>query len=339
MHIRINDRFRPFTRKPGTLLLIPGTSLGVKIYPAKLFFFELDSKTPNPLFEMDLNFEGIASRFLALADLERGRIQVQFNTSQGERVVYRLLREENKILFVFDKKPSSLTLWLNKNPTIEEEFFVLPYSPKGEQIPVKERLSLGVNKAQDFDKIKERSSLKELIPLWFFLGSLTPRGKDPLQSFSKKEELEDFLEKTLQLEFSGILAPDASKTSYLAPHNKPLEHSPFSILNEGYLLIKSLFIQETEDTLFILPHLPPFCKTGRLKAALTNGFIELEWRKHKVLKLIYHSFEDQKLNLKMGTLIKQCRFSDSKESKINITNFLNISFKKGHSYYFDKFII
>lgn len=338
MHIRINDRFRPFTRKPGTLLLIPGTSLGVKIYPAKLFFFELDSKTPKPLFELDLNFEGIASQFLALADLEKGRIQVQFGTSSTERVVYRLLREEDKILFILDKKPSSLSVHLNKNPVIEEDFLVLPYTPKEEKIPAKERLSFGVNKAQDFDKIRKRNSLKELLPIWFFLGSQSPRGKTPLQPLLK-EEPEDFLERTLQLMFSGILAPDASKALFLAPKNKLLEQSPFSILNEGYLLIKSLFIQEREDTLFILPHLPRVCASGRLKAALTKGVIEIEWRKYKVLKLIIHSFDDQKVKLKFGTPIKQCRFSESQKNKININDFLNISFKKGYSYYFDKFII
>ncbi len=153
----------------------------------------------------------------------------------------------------------------------------------------KERLSLGVHKKLDWDLVLRRRSLKEILPLLFFLGQTIPSlGKEKGQ---KLESLEDF-STLIQAGFRGIFVPKRFDDLFLGLNwgGIPKHLSLLSPLREGYEAIRSFFIQEFDRNIHIHPSLPKDFFSGRLVGLVTKkGILDLEWTKGKLRRVTIHA--------------------------------------------------
>lgn len=163
------------------------------------------------------------------------------------------------------------------------------------EIPVAalERLSLGMHKTLDWELVKRRRDLKEILPVWFRLGQMVPEaGKKVgaaalLKEYGKMEVCEAYL-KMFLAGFEGILTPrlsDPDHQGIIAEGN--FSESPLVLLREGARLIRSLFFTESKESWSFLPCLPPEFHAGRLLDLQTElgDKIDLEWSK-KLLKRV-----------------------------------------------------
>lgn len=236
-----------------------------------------------------------------------------------------------------------------ENPSIHVWGEGFKYSiPSPSSIRSEERLALGVDKAQDWELIRRRRDIHEILPLWHRLGVLTPpvaysEGTSLLDQCVQADKLEvaDALMQTFQAGFSGGLSPRIFDADYHGFSLPPIDYgNPLALLTEGKNLIRSLFIRFYQTQITLLPSLPPQLHCGRLINVLCGDFgkIDLEWSKKTIRRLIFYSFKDQTLTVNFPKEIKSFRLRENLQEKGKIiSNQQTIQLKSSLIYYLDKF--
>lgn len=343
MRVTIAERLRPFCHVPGTSTILPGWGYQVQIFPCLIRIYDLKKSLPLLLAELSLDLKGPIQQFTICNDLEKGRITVSGKTSEGwmryhliSALQYegiRLLveraplsgfpiRENGEHHLLNDKE------WLD---LLEQGASFEPY-----QLPACSRLSLGNHKAQDWELIKRRFDLTEILPLIHRLGQMIPVMKttnlkegtlslleDCRYSFSfdRPEKGEEKWRHFLLGCFNNMLVPQLEDDNYQGLiKSQPLvslDISPLIILSEGAFLIQDLFIQQKEESLFILPYLLPSLPSGRLLGVPLSGggLLSLEWTKKTIRRLILYAGQDQELLLKFRSDVKNYRLRQHNKEK------------------------
>lgn len=303
MRIEIQERLRPFSHLPGTFCLVPGTFVSAQIFPAKVVLHDLQDGSTR---EINFDFQGPIEPFTIETDLERGWIRVFGHAASGY-FSYRIAAENGKVVIV-DKAD-------------KREF---PFSVN------QEKLSLGITKKQEWERIKERRDLREIFPLWLKMASFSPVAKKKFPG-----ELKD-LEKLFLSYFSGIFVPRAVDTDHqnLLPQ---LNEIPLSLLSEGAGFIRSLFFQEKEGTLSFLPSLPSTFLCGRFTSlSFSLGKLSIEWSKKNLRRVMMQIERDGELILLLQNA-KTCRVRASIQEKgVIYQSGTSLSLKKG-VVYLDRF--
>lgn len=187
MSIKIAERFRPFTHVPGAKFILPGTNTTIQVYPTKVF---VEGK------EYTLTTQGVVDKFIAILDLEQGKVIV---SGVASREFFR---------FAIDQK----------GPQDVKEV--------DSHTPPLERLFLGCTKQQNFEKIYQRCDLSEVLPLWFFAGQYAPeasigKGKSLLQELEKFIQSKEIVavknkfKEIFKVSFSSLLYPEAEDIHHL----------------------------------------------------------------------------------------------------------------------------
>jgi hypothetical protein len=225
----------------GATALIPGTLWVVRATPARLRIEDLSGEVH---YEMALEIAiGPKRGFTLQQDLEK---QLVFVFGQADTGFYRL---QIRAL------PDGIELKRGS------ECWVVPLAgPRG--IKAQERLSLGNNKAQDWDLVRRRWDLREILPQIFHLGQQTPGSSDALM---------------LSLEM-------------LCMELFPPQFPSASLLCKGAQMIRNLFVQERGDELLLLPSSPILFDSGRLVGVEWGniGKVDFEWTKRQMRQLILH---------------------------------------------------
>ena len=213
--------------------------------------------------------------------------------------------------------------------------------------PSIEELSLGSHKAQDFDLIKRRLDLKEILPLWFALGEWVKC--DTQSTYSKKSLLgclEDgepqAFKDLFRAGFIGMFSPvylDHYHQGFPLP---PLEknESCLLLLKKGNEFIRRLFIEEKEDGLSLLPHLPSEFHAGRMLNIQCKemGVIHIEWSKKLLRRVVLSSKRKKSLTLYLQKGIKTFRLRKSKiEKGIEVISGSPIELEEDVTYMMDNF--
>src|SRR5690348_5084004 len=167
MNIRIAARLHPFSHQPGTLCLLPKTHLKVRVFPTRVEFSDFEQGA----FFFDWDVQGPVKNFTVELDLEQQQITV-FGMTRSGYLRYHIRVQGDGIAVVFDKAP-----FVNK------ETVLIPYNGKVCASVPQERLSLGMHKLQDWDRMRSRLDLKEIFPIWMRFGQITPSA--PLSSSNK----------------------------------------------------------------------------------------------------------------------------------------------------------
>jgi len=194
-----------------------------------------------------------------------------------------------------------------------------PYKP--------ERLSLGNHKSQDFDGIRRRKDLKEILPLWFKLGSFytsdaAVKPGSLLFELLNENDRNKLPELFLQTFLSGLDAyfvprrVDSEKNGF---HLPPLLDEPLLLLlSQGREAIKRMLFEENEGTLHVLPRLSSTFHHGRLiETPTSRGLLSIEWTKHFLRKVVFTAYSDEdceEVDIRFPSDVKQYRVKASGKS-------------------------
>lgn len=254
MALTISQRFYPYSHKSGTLCLLPGTHLACKVFVSRVELYDYSKELPSLIETLDMSHFGPLDKFLVQQDLEHGKIVVSGFSSEG-----------------FIRYP-------------------LAYQPT---LTSRERLFLGVDKSQEWQQVVRRMDMREIVPYLYMLAQSVPdcaleeeTGPSLIRDLqdARPSEVEAALEALFKAGFSDLLVPRLIDTDYHG-YKKPIvsvtNKSPLYLLKVLYPLLRSLFIEERDGLLHILPKLPPKWVSGTLTDCTTaNGHkISIEWTK------------------------------------------------------------
>lgn len=343
MQISVADRFRPFSHLPGTYFLLPGTSLRFQIFPALLRIHDLAKQEPRLITEIPLNIIGPVSDFTIMQDLEKGLLKIWGHSGAGFfRYLIAPSNTSPGFAITIEQFPGKMMDYPDYSKT--SDFHCV----------LTDRLSLGNSKAQDWELIRRRNDLKEILPLWFRLGQFLPLSKslpqemgsllhicqEVIQSHARTEIYSAFTNLFLA-GFEGGLSPNLIDERYQGFHLPPLNkrESALSLLTEGASLIKQLFLQEEENNIHILPVLPSEFSCGRLVQTKcgAKGVVDLEWSKHLLRRMIFSSNFEGQLNFHFQKELKRFRLRKTPQDRgviLHCNEPLNVH--AGQCYYFDR---
>lgn len=122
-----------------------------------------------------------------------------------------------------------------------------------------ERLSLGSHKAQDWDMILRRFDMKEILPVLYLLGQKSP----PLSEIG---EISGTFEDFYRSSFHQMAVPRKSS------------------LKTTFQKIRSFFIEEKENQIWLLPN-NPFPEGRLLNIQMQAGSMDIEWTKKRLRRV------------------------------------------------------
>lgn len=328
MKINIATPLHPFSHIPGVLTIIPGTELQVQVFPMLLRFYS-DGKMVK---EIPLSFEPPEKNFTVENDLERGVVSVWWHSSDGFTRFH--LRNDSSGMVKMEDKNGSVDLYQTDKPVSRTI----------------ERLSLGVSKKQDIDRIRKDLNIAEIWPFWFQLGQMVPNtsGSCDLlnlwRSESQPEKIEGRCLPIFKAGFQGIMSPRSLDEQHQGIKFS-VSGSPLILLSEGSKIIRSHFIRIENEHIYILPLLPPQLHCGRMTNIQIHpsslspqpSALDLEWSKKTIRRMVFHSHQAQE-HVFHFRHCKEFRLRKSyKDKGLNVNSGDSISFEQNCDYFFDNF--
>ena len=360
MHISIASRFKPFSHTGGTSTILPGSHYQIQIFPCLIRIFDLKASQPVLLKEVFLNIKGWVEQFLICNDLEKGRMTVSGKSQEGW-MRYHLISstQSSEIHFFLEKTPScGIELQINEKKDIlfaHESINLIGTNGAfvAFQVPHCDRLSLGNHKAGDWDLIKRRFDLIEILPILHRLGQLVPQmhvERTPAGTLALLEECkenlgrEEYWKRFLLGCFHEMLVPqlfDQGFQGLISSKEEIFPHlSPLAILTDSHHLIRSLFFLENGNEFSFLPFVLPLMHCGRmLEIPLQDGGkISMEWTKKCLRRFILISASDREISFKIDASLRNYRLRRShtdKGERISVKSSLRV--EKNCQYLFDNF--
>ncbi|MCB1116701.1 MAG: hypothetical protein KDK71_09555 [Chlamydiia bacterium] len=314
MKIKVTEKYRPFSHEVGTPLLLPESAWKVAPFPARLVLEHLITKEKIELFPQ---IKGPITAFTAMQDLEKKRVRI-FGTGEGGFFSYRLYATPQEIILQIERCSEdglSFNICGEIKTFTRKETFSLHSNAPFQLSHTSEKMHLGTSKKQDWTLVKRRLLLSELLPILFELGKNLPNlpstfsgAAEHLKTCQELVANKDrvhigpsFIE-LFKRGFEGILCPRLIDTDYQGianPEEMPENASPLFLIKEGACLIRSLLIEEKDNSLTILPCLPKELHAGRfVNIACTLPLtLDLEWSKKQIRRLALHPKEDLTLHL------------------------------------------
>lgn len=335
MSISIAERLRPFSHLPGTSCLLPGTPFRFTLYPALIRVESLEFSTPKLIEEIELPIQAPVKDFTVQLDLEKQRIRVWADTKNGF-MRYSIYKNGSHYTFAAEKNPQAALPFAENKPAL--------------LVPQLERLSLGNHKAQDWELVKRRADLAEIMPIWFHLGQTYNQQYAPAHEGTAAFLTEcrrqimtgnpnTFLEPFQALSetgFSGILSPrlhDLGHRGYTLP---PIteDTSPLILLKQGAELIRSLFFSFNKGEADLLPALPTAFHCGRMLNLTCGdlGTLDMEWSSKRLRRFYFHATKDGTIRFNSPKELQTMRLNDRR-----ISTHQKMELVGGQTYVFDRF--
>ncbi len=336
MKIDVALRYKPFSHEPGAISLIPLTQLQVEVFPALIRIKTFDGQTQ----EVQLGIAGPMRGFTLQQDLERGWLSVFGRTAAGY-LEYRISPSSQGVTLLFKRTPLSglevvhggVTQRVLRGHSLE--IALCSPMPVCDKLPT-ERLSLGVHKAQNWELMRRRLDLREILPFWFRLGQMVPGAFDhgdigggalsllqkcfSFRATRQKLEMEETLRNVIQAGFTSMLMPRLNDDQHqgLVTDRLVLDGiSSLALLKKGSELIRALFFEETEGSFVLLPCLLPQLECGRLIDLETaeGDRLYLEWSKKQIRRVVICPASSRQIELVVPTAIQRCRLRQTLQQK------------------------
>lgn len=325
--IKLTQKFKPYTLIPGACLPIPGSEYYAQVFPT---LWRVFSSSHELLGEGRISLSGPVKRFYIFQDLHRGGLAVL-----SEKYKYYLLPSGEKVASIRGSLPSA---------------------DQAEPL-----LSLGVHKHADLHKMRRRRDLKEILPFWWRLASLTPpcAPVNAIQPVGKlfhtvyqkiqqreKTEISSLLLSLYLSGFSENFLPRMSDTEFqgiLDFSDMDEQNVPFSLLHSSFGLLRDIFIFHDGDLLEVLPSLPPEFPCGRLTRLLLKGIgkISVEWSKKTLRKVCLHAQENREFLLGVPSPLICCRLRQWEKKQLIASSQISLGeimeIKAGTTYVWDCF--
>jgi len=362
MHIEIANRFHPFSHRVGSFVTLASSNFSFRITPKKIEVYDVNSEVFLGTIEIPFTqFEvGPFSDFTIEQDLEAVLVRV-YGFSKLGYFRYTLSAVENSSCFVFKAEKGDLGEIVTEGvncKNVDSKTWVIgkliqndnSYSPI-DRTSSFERLSLGSHKSQDIDLIYRRDDFKEILPLWHRLGKLVKGdifGKSKLIDRIKNSLFEenpkhiiDAFRALFLAGFKDLFVPKRIDDNYQGILEGPIveEGSLLYLLQEGSRLISSLFVQEKENCIQLLPYLPPEFHSGRLLHVPINmGHISIEWSKKRMRRATLFANKTAEISIQFNRDEKRCRIrSSNKDKGIIYHKGDTLKIIEGKEFWFDNF--
>lgn len=348
--IRIQGKLHPFSHLPGAVCLVPKTSIEVQIFPCLIRLRDLNKSAA--VHEYSLN-AGELKQFTVELDLEGGLVRVWGEAAQGY-LRYRIYAKERALFLELERGPAGLqfgSTTLKKGaPTKLRDLSQPVFSTS------QEKLSLGKHRLQDWDQIKARADLAELLPACYALSqqsfSIDRNVKragvlkllDQLReqiSQKNKLEVDSILSQIFQVGFQGILSPRIYDENFLGilpfePLDKEL--SSTLMLTELGQLVRSLFFQASEKEVSFLPCLPPGFHSGRfIRVKWEGDEIDFEWSKKQLKQVVWRCNSKKQIKLHLPKPLGSFRARGSLRARGERKSALNLLDLPQATIYLDRF--
>ena len=363
MHIKIAQRQKPFSHTPGMFYVLPGSSLRFQIFPTLVRVHDLFETEPKFITNLKLNITGPVEDFTVQLDLEKGCIGVWGHAQEGF-VHYRIaaVPETESFAITIKRCPEKGIQWLGLNrPSKRDDSFVFSNQELKEehvvtyQPPSQDWLALGSHKKQDWDLVKRRLDLAEILPVWMKLGQLIPSVVKPTYegtaaflkecqtAIEEKDKLgvyQTFMRLFLA-GFEGIMSPRLVDSQHQGFHlEKPAKGSSLVLLTEGAHLIRKMFVDVKKKTIQILPVLPPEFHSGRMIGVVCEdlGTLDIEWTKKRIRRMIFRPYRAAEVQFSVQSKIKRYRLREGKKERGEVVlSEGRVEVTEGNVYLFDNF--
>lgn len=321
MKIAIGEKIAPFSHEPGKRCLVPGTDWVVQPFPAHLIVG--DAHFP-------IGVTGPVKEFTIQLDLERMRVWVWAIANEGY-YRYSLEGVGGGIALTVDRAPKG-GLSIGPHTLAAKEKILLVSGGRHISKPIREKVSLGNLKAQDWDLAMRRMDLKEIVPALFLLGQVTPDF--PHASGGSASFLPASLDLFVRVGLSDLIVPQLTDTKYQGICRSDGSGDPIALLSQAYLSIRSCLIEECNPVLKILPRLPKDWDAGRATQLLVAGIgaIDLEWSRNAIRQMVVRADRDSKPTIQFVKSVKSFRLNGK-----SVENSAELIFEASKVYQFDRF--
>ncbi len=252
--------------------------------------------------------------------------------------------------YVIEAVEDVVKLTIEKAPEKGGEKILFPLELNG-IFGSNERLSLGMHKAQEWEKIHTRLDFREIFPIWMRLASWVPSssatsqtGNFQLLEKCRQESTLKAFESLFLAAFEGVLVPRLIDTDYQGinvpvPDSKLNPISPLPLLREVGELIRSLFFQENPEEFEILPLLPPEFHCGRMTGVETSEghLLDFEWTKRKLRRLRLISPKGGEVCLQLPKGLKTCRIKLGRKTLKESSGKIKLELKSNEIIHLDRF--
>lgn len=365
MYIKIAERLKPYSHIPGASTVLPGSSYQIEAFPACLRIYDLTQSFPKLLVELLFDLQGPFKDFTLQNDLEKGEIRVWGELSTGLiRYTIRASTKDRGVRILFEKTPENgIKIRFNETEKLlhaKESLYLLSESIAEAELfspNTLERLSLGNNKAQDWELINRRLDLTEILPIWHRLGllvnskTLNEETEGTLMllktcraglELNQPEKLAQLWTNLYQASMYQLLVPrllDDQFQGFLDKHHIENQAvSPLILLNQAAAVIRKFFVRFDHSNIHLLPALPPEFHCGRLMdVQIKQGKLTMEWSKKMMRRLEIVMQEDAEIifHFRHAT---QCRIRRNMNEKgKKVLSGIPIQLEKNTHYFFDNF--
>ncbi len=365
--MNIAQRLNPFFHQFGKAFLLPGSHWKVAVYPTRLIFAEIDAEKRQ--FHIDLSLRGPLVGFTAELDLDDGILSV-WGTSLDGFVRYHLSAKKDGIWIQVEKAPGQKLICANslslaEFQIVQQEHLLIPLASNSSPLEsIKETLSLGNHKKQDWDEVKKRLDLVEIFPTWLRLGQMTPHSPSEekegmyallqncrsLIAEKRTPEIARAFQSLFLAAFEGVCVPRTYDSEYQGiayPVDNPTMPA-LPLLTESAALIRSLFLSEHAGVVELLPCILPEFHCGRfMNAKIGDGsLLHFEWTKKFLRTAEIHSPKGDKLIVRLPKEIARFRLqrkakgqqkSSIEPAKIDARGSCYFSLQPGDALYLDRF--
>lgn len=290
-------RLRPFLHTPGGVCLIPWTTVRLEAFPALLRFLDLSS---GDSWEFKTGWRGPVAPFTVQLDLECRQVVIFGQTQEGFRRLV-ITRSDTGMMIKGERSSISLSLPISSLMTPKERI---------------ERVSFGSHTQLDWELVRRRNSLEEILPVLFCLGQCVPdaTAKTPILDLLQREDqpIAERLDRFLKAGFHGILAPRLMDDAWQGiVEEREVEGSPLALLSEGYRRVRGLLFQEVDGGYQILPHVPAVLHAGRLVDLQTSleDRLSIEWSSKRLRRLALRPAATRPLSLHLPPEIGSYRIN------------------------------
>lgn len=315
-------RFKPFSHLPGTCCFLPGSKLILQIYPTKLLVSDGLKST-----EVNFSYRGFMKQFTVTLDLESYAIVVGGFT-EGGYLRYEIRAGLSGFLLKILKQPDGFT-YCHRNESS------VPIAK-----PERERLSLGVAKAQDVEMIFRRQDIREIVPFLYYLAQSIPGDIKGCEIPQDCLDAQKNLCNMALIGFKSIFVPRIEDEQFVGALHPLMQQgmTPQSLLKNTFFYIRQLLFQEIRSGFSFLPLMPPQFHCGRLIGLQSQKghYFSFEWTKKKMRRLICVPAEDDEASFHFSSNNDTFRM-EKKGEKIILGNGTRISLKKDIPLLLDNF--
>lgn len=292
---------RPYSHHPGVLIPIPGTHWIAQCYPKLLSLLGPKGERVT----LSVPIEGLVTDWRVQLDLERGEIR-QWGKADTF-FEWRLSLEEGQI------RVQGLRRWDWKESLAEVS---------GEW-KRREVTQFGEHALLDTSRWGPSISLGKIFPSWHALGASLEVQEKIDQELSllgsaaralnelRPEAFASAMRTLWHCGLGSMFAPMDRDALHWGSPLPPVEGSSWEILSRGSQLIRHAILQVRDFSAWALPCLPRELPSGRLFQARWPGvgWIDLEWTKHSVRRLLLTCEHTAEVHLEMGG-VRTARWTD-----------------------------